>query len=68
MNKVTPHEAFKLKYEIDSLKEAIEFVQNGYKPEAVDENGKPYSPYFLLGYLEGASKRVVRTAQTVFEK
>ena len=65
---ITPHEAFMLKHEIESLKEAIEFVQNGYKPDAVDENGKPYSPYFLLGYLEGASKRVVKTAQPIFEK
>ena len=65
---ITPHEAYMLKHEIESLKEAIEFVQNGYKRDAVDENGKPYNPYFLIGYLEGASKRVVKTAQTVFEK
>ena len=65
---ITPQEAFMLKHEIESLKEAIEFVQNCYKPDALDENGKPYNPYFLIGYLEGASKRVLRKAESVFNK
>ena len=66
--KITQGETVRLMYAIESLKEAVKFIQNGYKPDAVDENGKPYNPYFLLGYLEGASTNVLKVAQPIFEK
>ena len=74
---ISPEEALKkyrrvdlyaIEWSIKHLQDSIEFVEQCCKREIVDENGKPFDPHYLLGYILGASKNVVKETERTFEK